>query len=231
MTITPLQKITTYSSSPSSSTDEGKRTVLHKEKKEKEKKEENILLLEAQKLPGSFCLKHLENKGLTTCLNTSTAFLNSFSRSLHGRSTIAQKIIPQNTSACGRLAAWVWCSGTLPEHVDVISHSHHRTSLFDRKIVVHKRNVPDTHQHKVGNLPLTSPLWTICEIASLCRTEFRKWGDLKNLLLFLHTHGLTIEDCMNLLHFHPRWPGKNTALGRFKKLLRDPRSIILLPLS
>lgn len=224
MTIAPLQKFTTHSYPPLSTTDRNKNTVKQKERRK------NTLLLEAQKLPGSFCLKHLENKGLTTCLNASTAFLNSFSQSIHGRSTIAQKIIPRSTSACGRLAAWVWCSGTLPKHVDVISTSHHKNSLFDRKIIVHQRKVPNAHQHRIGNLSLTSPLWTICEIASLCRAEFKKWGDLKSLLLFLHRHKLTIEDCIDLLHSYPRWPGKNVALGRFKQLLRDPRSIILVPL-
>ena len=87
---------------------------------------------------------------------------------------IALKLIPFGTIACALTAAWVWLGGTFPRTVDVISSSHYRADSHGRKIRVFNRKTAPEHVIQVGNLRITTPMRTACDIALLTPGELNE---------------------------------------------------------
>ncbi|MBW3094849.1 hypothetical protein KIH75_05770 [Bifidobacterium sp. 64T4] len=122
---------------------------------------------------------------------------------LYGRALIVHKMIPSATAACMRTALWVWMGGAFPETVDVLSGSHYRTLRHGRPIRVFARKVGREQLVKVGDLDVTSPQRTVCDIASTSRGAAGATVFADRIVDLMHAYRFTPDDCEAILAMNP----------------------------
>lgn len=151
-------------------------------------------------------------------LDGSTGYLTSMASSLYGRAEIAHRLVPQGTTAAELIAFWVWKGGTLPSTVAVMSASHFRSERCGKRVTVLNRSVPQQHLRHLGNLLITSPERTACDIACMPRAQFDDCVGLDAFSLFLEYFELPPSSCRELIRQNPRWPGFANAMLLFDDL-------------
>lgn len=171
--------------------------------------------------PGLLCFGKLQRLEMVVMLDQTAAYLASQAATLYGRAGIVKYLIPYKTIAASTLAYWVWWGGRLPDEIPVISTSHYRTIVFDRRIISLNRTLEQNDIHHLGDIKLTSPLRTACDIACLPHNYFDKHIGIKSYREFLEFYGISAEDCLSVLLEKTRWPGHLNAISLFEEITCD----------
>jgi len=160
-------------------------------------------LLHSHELPGPMSLNRLSRGGTVCSLDGHSGYWSEHGDTLYGRALIVHNIIPSATVACMRTALWVWMGGLFPETVDVLSGSHYRTMRHGRPIRVFARRVDRDHVQTLGDLNITSPLRTACDIATMAnrRPDAAVFAD--RVADLMHTYRFTPDDCAAILGANP----------------------------
>lgn len=169
--------------------------------------------------PGLLCFGKLQHINMVVMLDQTAAYLSSQASTLYGRAGIVKYLIPYKTIAASSLAYWVWWGGRLPDEIPVISTSHYRTIVFDRRIISLNRNLESEDIHRLGDIKLTSPLRTACDIACLPRDAFNKYIGTENYCDFLRGYDISAKNCQSILLEKTRWPGHLNALSLFEEII------------
>ena len=173
-----------------------------------------------RELPGPLSLGALSGYGAIQRLDNANGYRRERADTLYGRSTIMAGVAPRNTTVCARSAAWLWMGGEFPQIVDVISRSHYRMPVHDRRIRVFNRKCPADQMTAVGEIRATTPVRTVCDLAMLPEKEDRDErideliGDLMN------RYRVTPDDCLAILNDNPFWPRSAAARDMFRSLNR-----------
>ena len=175
-------------------------------------------LIQIGDLPGPLSLSLLVNEGIVTCLDRSCCYLNDQAEGLYGRASIVMSMVPYGAAACGGLALWVWINGHFPDALDIISNSHFRTPVYGRPLRPHQRQLDARYLMKLGQLWVTSPLWTACDLA--CEPTGQCNGE--DIMAVLHElmerYHVSCGSCEALLSSNPRWPGHAQGLDTIRRL-------------
>lgn len=164
-------------------------------------------LIPASDLPGPLGMTALSRMGILTALDDSTAYLSHQARSIPGRAAIAQTMVPIGATACTTLALWVWLGGAFPPNIQIVSRSHFREPIHGRRILVRDRRLTERDVSRLGQLWVTSPTRTACDIA--CESQARL-GDVDRvaaIIDLMNEFGVEPDDCLRTLWDNPRWPG------------------------
>lgn len=102
-----------------------------------------------------------------------------------------------------RTALWVWMGGLFPETVDVLSGSHYRTMRHGRPIRVFARRVDHDHVQTLGDLSITSPPRTACDIATMANRSPGAAVFADRVADLMHTYRFTPDDCAAILGANP----------------------------
>ena len=124
-------------------------------------------VLHERDLPGPLSLNRLARMGTVRVLDASSGYWSEHANTLYGRALIVQALIPFPTAACALTALWVWMGGDFPTTLDVLSNSHYRTMRHGRRVRVFSRKIAKVHMTTIGDLSITSPQRTACDIASM----------------------------------------------------------------
>lgn len=117
-------------------------------------------------LPGPLSLNRLAALGSLHKLDASSGYWSEHADTLYGRAMIIASIAPFGTAACMRTATWVWLGGEeFPNTVDVLSNSHFRSTAAGRRVRVFRRSVAADEMMSLGDLRITSPTRTACDLA------------------------------------------------------------------
>ena len=175
-------------------------------------------LIQTGDLPGPLSLSLLANEGIITCLDRSCCYLNEQAEGLYGRASIVMPMVPYGAAACGGLALWIWLNGRFPDALDIISNSHFRTPVHGRPLRPHQRQLDARYLMRLGQLWVTSPLWTACDLA--CDPSGRCNGE--DVMAVLHElmecYQVSCGSCETLLSSNPRWPGHARGLETIRRL-------------
>ena len=151
-------------------------------------------------------------------LDQTNAYSAEHADTLYGRAMIALKLIPFGTIACALTAAWVWLGGTFPRTVDVISSSHYRADSHGRKIRVFNRKTAPEHVIQVGNLRITTPMRTACDIALLTPGELNEHDACDVLCALFEEYQVSLAQCMQTLDDNHFWPNTQPARELFTSM-------------
>lgn len=160
-------------------------------------------LLHSRDLPGPMSLSRLSIAGTVRSLDGYSGYWADHGDTLYGRALIVHRMIPSATAACMRTALWVWMGGAFPETVDVLSGSHYRTLRHGRPIRVFARKVGREQLMKVGELDITSPQRTVCDIASTARGMSGAAVFADRIADLMHMYRFTPDECEAILAMNP----------------------------
>ncbi|MBW3093224.1 hypothetical protein KIH79_09910 [Bifidobacterium sp. 82T10] len=172
-------------------------------------------LLGSKELPGPLSLATLSGYGMMTRLDETNGYQMDHASTLFGRASIAARLAPRNTTVCALTAAWVWIGGRFPDTVDVISRSHYRSTVHDRRIRVFNRKSPQEQIMRVGDAHVTTPARTACDLVLLPEyQEYQGKGDAVDQLVIdlMLEYRVSAEDCLQILERNPFWP--HASFGR-----------------
>ncbi|KAB8288275.1 hypothetical protein DSM100688_0842 [Bifidobacterium ramosum] len=175
-------------------------------------------LLSDKELPGPLSLTILSGFGAMSRLDGNSGYQTNHAGTLYGRSTIVQKIAPHGTIVCALTAAWIWVGGLFPETVDVISRSHYRAPVHDRKIRVFNRKSPYRQIVRVGDLRVTTPARTVCDLALLPEHSSDDGTIGRIIMDVMMEYRVLPADCLDILGENPFWPRVAVARGLFEEL-------------
>ena len=175
-------------------------------------------LLTHKDLPGPLSMARLTHFGTLHSLDQTNAYSAEHADTLYGRAMIALKLIPFGTIACALTAAWVWLGGTFPRTVDVISSSHYRADSHGRKIRVFNRKTAPEHVIQVGNLRITTPMRTACDIALLTPGELNEHDACDVLCALFEEYQVSLAQCMQTLDDNHFWPNTQPARELFTSM-------------
>lgn len=148
-------------------------------------------------------LNRLSRVGTVCSLDAHSGYWSEHADSLYGRALIVHNIIPSSTVACMRTALWVWMGGMFPETVDVLSGSHYRTTRHSRPICAFARRVEREHVMKLGELNITSPSRTACDIATMANRRPGTAIFADRVADLMHAYCFTPEECNDILDMNP----------------------------
>lgn len=192
-------------------------TTINSKSKNNEKSEnaENTdmpTILDSSSLPGPLCMNKLSKIGIFKHLDNQSGFSDKQSKTVAGRSEIIKKLLPKNTIACLYTSAWIWLGGSFPVTLDVLSQSHYRSRPHGRPIHVYTRKIIDGECVKIGNLLVTTPTRTVCDIA-LTQTESEITQSLryKTIYTLMENYMINIKDCSNILNDNHHFPSSVAA--------------------
>lgn len=172
-------------------------------------------VLPGAELPGPLSLQRLLHIGAVHKLDDTNAYLAEHATTLYGRGALMQSMAPKRTSICALSAAWVWLGGDLPNTVDILSTSHFRSLVFGRKIRVFNRHAPQTHMTVVGDLHLTSPMRTACDIALLSDAEAADVHASDMVCSLMESYAFRPADCLRILEENRFWQNAPKARAFF----------------
>lgn len=175
-------------------------------------------LIHIDDLPGRLSLALLVRLGIVTVLDRSTCYLNEAAGGIFGRASIVNPLLPFGAAACGSLALWVWMSGEFPEALDIISNSHFRAPVLGRPLRPHNRKLNPQYLMRVGELWVTSPLWTACDLACEEANPLNGFSRKERILELMDRYRISCPECLDLLSANPRWPGHATGVRVFTDL-------------
>ena len=148
-------------------------------------------------------LNRLSRGGTVCSLDGHSGYWSEHGDTLYGRALIIRNIIPSATVACMRTALWVWMGGLFPETVDVLSGSHYRTMRHGRPIRVFARRVDREHVQTLGDLNITSPPRTACDIATMTNRRPGAAVFADRVADLMHTYRFTPDDCAAIIGANP----------------------------
>ncbi|MBW3088635.1 hypothetical protein KIH77_07830 [Bifidobacterium sp. 82T24] len=178
----------------------------------------NPPLVNVDDVPGGIGMSRLLDEDVLVGLDDECGYMNDHADTLYGRASIANRMVPFGSIAAGPLAAWVWVGGEFPHRLDMISNSRYRTLAHGRQITVYNRKTPPDHVMRLGQLRVTSPLRTICDIA--CMDEGGKIlaGADSLLPMLLERYEVKVETCLQTLWENPRWPNHGGGVHTLMRL-------------
>ncbi len=156
-------------------------------------------MLQGRDLPGRLSKDMLLDSGVLHAVNEHYAYLTAFSDSLYGRANILSDVMPQTAIACMTTAAWVWCGGVFPTSFDVVSTSHFRKFMMNRPVRTYARHIEPGHIQRIGELQLTSPPRTACDLALLPAHMLFEDGWDAIVHKLMGDYGVTVDECAALL--------------------------------
>ncbi|MCI1219741.1 MAG: hypothetical protein LKF99_04310 [Bifidobacterium sp.] len=162
-------------------------------------------VLRAHDLPGPMILHRLTLVGAVHKLDSANAYLAEHADTLYGRGAIVKSVAPGGTVSCAVSAAWVWLGGDFPKTIDVVSSSHFRSLTYGRKIRVFNRNTPPEHLTTIGQLRLTTPQRTACDIALLCDEESIDIRANEMVCALMESYAFRPTDCLHILAANRFW--------------------------
>lgn len=162
-------------------------------------------VLREQDLPGPLSLAWLVKLGTVVPLDKTHGFWAEYATTIFGRAQITATMTPPHTIACALSAAWVWLGGTLPDTVDVLSHSHHRAAVHGRRIRVYTRKTSRRQLRQIGNLQLTDPARTAVDLAANREDESDKVlpGITARIDDLMDAYHLSARECLSILDANP----------------------------
>lgn len=175
-------------------------------------------LLHVTDLPGELCLGHLKMAGIVEMLDSTAGFLQQAATSLYGRAAIYNEILPYKCVLSGLSALWVWVGGCFPHDITINTTSHVRSSIYGHVFTTVRRSLMPEEIRKVGELRVTSPLRTACDIASMPREQFDDDVGLPVLLHLLQQYEITHTHCRKAIEANPRWSGYRNAQAVFDEV-------------
>lgn len=177
-------------------------------------------LINVDDVPGGIGMSRLLGEDVLVGLDDECGYVNDHADTLYGRGAIVNRMVPFGSIAAGPLAAWVWVGGDFPYRLDLISNSRYRTLAHGRQITVYNRKTPPDHVMRLGQLRITSPLRTICDIA--CMDEGGKIlaGAESLLPLLMERYEVRAEACLQTLWENPRWPNHSDGVRTLMRLKR-----------
>lgn len=177
-------------------------------------------LLNERDLPGPLSLQCLSQQGAVARLDIRSGYQRSHSGTLYGRAMILSGIIPRNTAICAMSATWLWLGGTFPGTIDVLSRSHYRSSVHDRRIRVFNRKSPSEDLIRIGGMKVTTPARTICDLSLL--PEMQDDSEPIDMLIvnMMSEYQVTPQTCLRILGENPFWPRITPARSVFEDMIR-----------
>ncbi|KXI16805.1 hypothetical protein [Gardnerella vaginalis] len=178
------------------------------------------IILDTSHLPGPLCMNRLKNLGIFDQLDTQSGFLRKESSTIEGRSKIVKKLLPSNSIACLYTASWIWLGGQFPDSLDILSNGHYRRRPYGHPIHVYTRKIIDNDYVKIGDLFVTTPTRTICDIA-LTKTE----SDSENTIRFntirtiMENYTINIYDCAKILQDNHHFPSSVAARAWMENII------------
>lgn len=171
-------------------------------------------------LPGRLALVQLVRSGIITPLDERSGYLTTLEHSVEGRARIAAALLPDDTMACMGLARWVWVGGPFPTTIDVISNSHFRAERHGRRVCAYKRRVPPAQRATIGELTLTSPARTVCDLGchgAVGNADDDAWPT--HLRSIIDQWQVRLAECRTMVKSHSRWPGRKEGLELFDAMI------------
>lgn len=179
---------------------------------------EDDTLIRLNELPGPLGLSALSRMGILTALDDSTMYLSAQALSIPGRAAIAQTMVPLGATACTTLALWVWLGGTFPPNIQIVSHSHYRELVHSRRIVVRDRRLNDRDIARLGQLWVTTPARTACDIACENPSRLGDISPVNAVLELMNEFDVTPDDCLRILWDNTRWPGHSRGVDLINRI-------------
>lgn len=185
-------------------------------------------LLDARGLPGPMSVRLLDGCGVLRPLDDTWCYLSRYARTLFGRGIIMTNLVPSRSTACSLTAAWVWLGGELPDSIDVLSRSHYRSTVCGRAIRTYDRKVTAKQTRRIGDLAVTSPARTACDVILLARglesDDVDDWNgrhrDLarETACALMTDFHFKPQDCLDILDENRGWPGAPQARRFFESI-------------
>ncbi|KFI95734.1 hypothetical protein [Bifidobacterium stellenboschense] len=161
-------------------------------------------ILRERDLPGPMSLGRLAAEGtITTLDDMESGYWSEHAATLYGRASIVHRIIPHSTAACALTAMWVWMGGEFPRTLDVLSRSHFRMRHFGHRVRAFTRKVTPRHLVTIGNLRVTDPTRTACDVASLHATAAHPNDYTERIVDLMDAYDFTPDDCATILDENP----------------------------
>ncbi len=160
-------------------------------------------VLHERDLPGPLSLNRLARMGTIHVLDTSSGYWAEHANTLYGRALIVQTLIPFPTAACALTALWVWMGGDFPNTLDVLSNSHYRAMRHGRRVRVFSRKIAKAHMTSIGDLNITSPQRTACDIASMFSGCPTTTAFVDQMVDFMQAYHFNPDDCIEILNENP----------------------------
>ncbi|MBT1175801.1 hypothetical protein JS530_09880 [Bifidobacterium sp. LC6] len=160
-------------------------------------------ILHLSDLPGPLSMNLLAELGTIHKLDETCAYWSEHANTLYGRASIMSAIAPFGTVACTRTAAWVWLGGgDFPDTIDVISTSHFRAAVAGRRIRVFKRLTLPEQIMKIGDLVITTPARTACDL--VMAPENGPDPSVANTLVcqLMSAYEFRPNDCLQIIREH-----------------------------
>lgn len=174
------------------------------------------MVLKARDLPGPMILHRLASVGAVRKLDNASAYRTEDANTLYGRGAIIRSVAPYGTVCCAVTAAWVWLGGEFPKTIDIVSTSHFRALIYGRKIRVFNRNAPQEHLTSIGDLHITTPQRTACDIALLSEEEAGEIYANETVCALMETYGFSPTDCLDILAANRFWQNSPRAKQFFR---------------
>lgn len=165
---------------------------------------------DAKDLPGPLGIASLAKVGALVPLDSTGGYLTEQAHTVIGRAAIVQRMIPANAVACMALALWIWVGGQFPPSLAVIAHAHLRSTTYGRRLRVYDRRLDADERSRLGELWVTSPLRTACDLACELMSDNASEPDgsaAAAVVELMEDFDFTIDDCIAALARNTRRPG------------------------
>lgn len=167
-------------------------------------------------LPGPLSLNRLSAFGSLHKIDTLSAYLTQDANTLYGRASIIATVTPNNAAACVMSAVWVWLGGEFPATIDVISSSHFRALVYGRKIRVFNRKAPPEHLIHLGDLKITTPMRTACDLILIDVDGLTPDAAIEFACTLMQEYHFRPDDCLSILRANRYWRNAPRARAFFK---------------
>ncbi|MEE1295326.1 MAG: hypothetical protein UHD09_00380, partial [Bifidobacterium sp.] len=156
-------------------------------------------LVRRDELPGPLAMHRLVEMGAIVRLDDRLAYRAPEGETRTGRARVVLELLRRPVPACGRTAAWVWLGGRFPDFIDVLGSRHFRSAIAGRHVHSWSRQVDDAHRGRVGELELTTPARTACDLA-LVDPDAPDAAAVRDLMDRLMAEcGVRAEECLAIL--------------------------------
>lgn len=165
-------------------------------------------LLNGNHLPGPMCMKKLSQFGIFNQLTSQIGYSHKTGISTKGRSDIVSDLIPKKSVACLFTAAWVWLGGEFPENIEIIDYGHCRKKPYGRVIHSFRRQLSDEDYVILGEVRVTTPERTICDLAYTHEENENYEPCRKRIAKLLISHYcVDLNKCKQIINNNPYFPG------------------------
>lgn len=182
-------------------------------------------LLGNSQLPGPMCMKKLSQLGVFNQLSAQSGYTQSLALSTKGRGKIISNLIPEESIVCSFTAAWVWLGGTFPVNIDIINYSNCRKKPHDHTIRSFRRQLSDEDYVVIGDVRVTTPERTICDLAYTPSENEYYEPYRKNVAhSLIERYCIDLNNCIRILNANPYFPGSVRAREWIHHLKEEMRT-------